>query len=64
MPFIVNGIKNYTEVVDKFASLIIEIILESLNESEHKVRYTALKSLYYICQALDDKILKMFNRIF
>ena len=50
--------------MDKFASLIIEIILESLNESEHKVRYTALKSLYYICQALDDKILKMFNRIF
>lgn len=28
------------------------------------MRYTALKSLYYICQALDDKILKMFNKIF
>ena len=31
LPYIINGVKNYTEAVDKLASLVIDIILESLN---------------------------------
>jgi hypothetical protein len=58
------GIKANAEAVDKLAEPIVDIILETLNEQEHKVRYTALKSLYFICQALEEKILKMFNKIF
>ena len=64
LPSIINGIKNYPDAVDKLSGLIIDIILTSLNETEHKIRYTALKSLYNICRALDDKILKMFKKIF
>jgi Vacuolar 14 Fab1-binding region len=39
-------------------------ILDCLNDGEHKIRMTALKSLYYIAKTLDDKIIKMFNVIF
>ena len=52
MPFIVNGIKNNSEAVEKLAGIVIDIILELLYDNDHKVRYTALKSLYYICQSL------------
>ena len=64
MTCITAGIKVNPEAVDKLAEIIVDIILETLNEQEHKVRYIALKSLYFICQALDEKILKMFNKIF
>lgn len=46
------GIKASSEAVDKLAEPIVDIILETLNEQDHKARYTALKSLYFICQAL------------
>lgn len=50
--------------MDKFAPVIVQAILDCLNDSEHKIRYFSLKSLYYISKTLDDKIIRMFNQIF
>ena len=64
MPSLINGLKNCPEGIVKFAQPIVVTILDCLNDSEHKVRLAALKSLYYIAKTLDDKIIKMFNLIF
>lgn len=64
LPSIINGIQNFPEGVSKFAHVIVTAILDCLNESEHKVRWTSLKSLYYISKTLDDRIIEMFNMIF
>lgn len=64
MPSIVNGLNNFPEGVSRFSILIVNAILECLNDGEHKVRLTALKSLYYIAKTLDDRIIRMFNVIF
>jgi hypothetical protein len=64
MPSLVNGLKNCPEGIAKFAQPIVAATLDCLNDGEHKIRMTALKSLYYIAKTLDDKIIKMFNLIF
>ena len=64
MPSIVNGLSNFPEGVSRFSPLIVNAILDCLNDGEHKVRLTALKSLYYISKTLDDRIIRMFNIIF
>lgn len=64
MPSLVNGLKNCPEGVGKFALPIVMATLDCLNDGEHKIRMTALKSLYYIAKTLDDKIIPMFNVIF
>lgn len=64
MPSLIYGLKNCPEGIAKFAQPIVTATLDCLGDGEHKVRMTALKSLYYIAKALDDKIIKMFNQIF
>ena len=64
MPSLIYGLKNCPEGIVKFAQPIVTATLECLGDGEHKLRMTALKSLYYIAKALDDKIIKMFNQIF
>ena len=64
MPSIINGLKNFPEGTSKFAPIVVSATLGCLNESEHKVRMTALKSLYYITKTLDEKVICMFNIIF
>jgi hypothetical protein len=64
MPSLINGLKNCPEGVTKFALPIVTSILDCLNDGEHKIRMTALKSLYYIAKTLDDKVIPMFNLIF
>lgn len=64
MPSLINGLKNCPEGINKFAQPIVAATLDCLGDGEHKIRMTALKSLYYIAKTLDDKIIKMFNMIF
>lgn len=64
MPSIISGLNNFPEGISRFSLIIVNSILECLNDSEHKVRLTALKSLYYISKTLDDRIIRMFNVIF
>lgn len=64
MPSIINGLNNFPEGISEFSLLIVNAILECLNDGEHKVRLTALKSLYYISKTLDERIICMFNVIF
>lgn len=64
MPSLVSGLKNCPQGINKFAQTIVVAILDCLNDGEHKIRMTALKSLYYIAKTLDDKIIRMFNIIF
>lgn len=64
MPSLINGLKNCPEGVAKFALPIVNVTLDCLNDTEQKIRMTALKSLYYIAKTLDDKVIPMFNVIF
>ena len=64
MPSIISGLNNFPEGITRFSLVIVGAILDSLNDGEHKVRLTALKSLYYIAKTLDDRIIRMFNLIF
>ena len=64
LPSIINGYKNYDDCITKFTETIIKILLATLNDSEHKIRYMVLKSLFYISKSLDEKIVKYFNQIF
>jgi hypothetical protein len=64
MPSIIKGLNNFPEGISRFSLLIITAILDLLNDGEHKIRLTALKSLYYIAKILDDRIIRMFNLIF
>lgn len=64
MPSIVNGLSHFAEGLARFSLAIVSSILDCLNDSEHKIRLTALKSLYYISKTLDDRIIRMFNLIF
>jgi len=47
------GYKNYNDCINKFTESIIKILLICLNDSEHKIRYMVLKSLFYISKSLE-----------
>jgi hypothetical protein len=64
MPSIINGLITFQEGLSKFETVIVTSILDCLNDGEHKIRLTALKSLYYISKTLDDRMIMMFNTIF
>ncbi len=64
MPSIINGLNNFPEGISRFSIIIVNSILDCFTDGEHKIRLTALKSLYYIAKTLDDRIIRMFNVIF
>ncbi len=64
LPYIILGIQNHYDCIQKFSKTIVTACLKCLDDPENKIRFTTLKSLYYIAKALEDRILKMFNQIF
>jgi hypothetical protein len=64
MPHILHAVSNSPLSLNAYSFVICNIILESLSESENKVRWAALKSLYYVADYLKEKMMPLFNLIF
>jgi vacuole morphology and inheritance protein 14 len=62
--FIVNGFKNHNEEAARLIYRIVLPIVECFNDTEQRIRYNAIKNLYFICKALENVCMLVFNDIF
>ena len=58
------GFRESLDLASKFIMTLINPILDCFNDSDSKVRFNAVKALYYVCKHLEEASLKAFNIIF
>lgn len=64
MTAIAIGLRESIDLASKNIIILINPILECFNDSDPKVRYNAVKALYYVCKHLEEASLKAFSIIF
>lgn len=58
------GFRESHDLAAKFIVILIDPILDCFDDSDSKVRFNAIKALYYVCKHLEEASLKAFNIIF
>jgi len=61
---IVNGFKNHSEEAARLVHRMVLPIVECFNDTEQRIRYNAIKSLYYMCKELQGICMLVFNDVF
>jgi vacuole morphology and inheritance protein 14 len=64
LTWIAQGLKGSPEEAGRFIEGVVRPVIECFSDSDQKIKYTAIKSLYYICKFLEEVIVRMFNVIF
>ena len=63
--YISAGLQSSNTVVSKqLISSIVSPILMAMNDVEQKVRFTAIKSIFYITKTIGELTLAVFNDVF
>lgn len=61
---IANGFKNYDDEAARFIHRLVPPILDCFNDTEQKIRFNSIKSLFFICKAMENAVMLVFNDIF
>jgi hypothetical protein len=64
LSFVVLGLKNSNEGLDKFTEPIVNIMLEVFNDGDSKVWSIAIKPLNSVTQAIRERLFRVFIRVF
>lgn len=64
LTWIAQGLKGSPDEAGRLIESVVRPVVECFSDSDQKIKYTAIKSLYYICKFLEEVIVKIFNVIF